>query len=169
MLLPLLLLLTSLAGATKPDRAQTTQGTRRGVSIGPRIGGGGLPGGTVSWNLGTGTLVDLGLSVRPAVRDLEWNATLMASAGVGRELWGDRARQGLFVAAGSSIPGLPYYESYLAGGYHFRLTTHAERFGLQLRLGGGVMPYGELDGHSHGARPMLYLSADPLWLVKGAR
>lgn len=158
-----LLLLASLAGAAKP-----VHDPRPGVSIGPRIGGGGIPGGTVSWDLGTGMLIDLGLSFRPAVRDLEWSATVMGSGGVGWELWGDRARQGLFVAAGSSIPGLPYYESYAAGGYHFRLTTNAGRFGLQLRAGGGVMPYGELSGYAQGARPMLYLSLDPLWLVKEA-
>jgi hypothetical protein len=180
-----LALLTGLASAAEPqavltpkpplskrsDRSEkSTAGAsaKPGLSIGPRIGGGGISGGTLSWDLGTGTLFDLGLSLRPAVRDLEWSATLMASAGVAWELWGNRAQQGVFLAGGSSIPGLPYYESYTAGGYHWRLNTRAGRFGLQMRFGGGVMPYGELNSSPQGVRPMLYLSVDPLWLVKEA-
>jgi hypothetical protein len=144
------------------------QDPRPGIRLGPRIGGGGVLGSTVSWDLGTGTLMDLGLSLRPAVRDLVWSHSAMLSGGVARELWGRRVKQGIFGSGGSTIPGLPYYESYLAGGYHWRLGTRTGRFGLQLRIGGGVMPYGELDGRAQGVRPMLYLSADPLWLVKEA-
>mgnify|MGYP007066194286 CR=1 FL=1 len=152
----------------EPKEPKVVHEPRPGVRFGPRIGGGGVLGGTVSWDLGTGTLIDLGLSMRPAVRDLEWSSNLMASAGVGWELWGHRAKQGLFTAAGSCIPGLPYYETYLAGGYHFRLTNSKGRFGWQLRLGGGVMPYGELNSQPQGIRPMVYLSSDLLWLVKEA-
>lgn len=153
----------------EPREVEPAREPRPGVRVGPRIGGGGVLGGTVNWDLGTGTLIDLGLSLRPAMRNLESNANLMASAGVGWELWGDRAKQGLFIAGGSCIPGLPYYESYLTGGYHFRLTNRKGRFAWQLRLGAGVLPYGELDGQALGFRPALHTSTDLLWLVKEAR
>jgi len=152
-----------------PKEREPAKPPEPGVRFGPRIGGGGILGGTVSWDLGTGALMDLGLSYRPAVRDLEWSSTFMVSAGIGWELWGQRAKQGLFTAAGSSIPGLSYFESYLAGGYHMRVSNRAGRFGWQLRVGGGVMPYGELDRQPQGVRPMVYLCSDWLWLVKEAK
>lgn len=198
-LFPIIVALTSLASGTEPeavlppqpplpaagaphgkrsDRSdepkkrkerKPAQDPRPGVRIGPRIGGGGMQGITVSWDLGAGTLIDLGLSYRPAVRDLAWSGTMMASGGVGWELWGDRAKQGVFTTGGSSIPGLPYFESYVAGGYHMRLSNHKGRFNWQLRAGGGVMPYGEWSGNPQGVRPMVYLCTDLLWLVKEAK
>jgi hypothetical protein len=135
--------------------------------LGPRFGGGGIVGGTAAWVLDGGTIIDLGLSTRPGIEDLDLYMNLMASAGITWELGGQRSRHGVFLGGGSCIPGLPYYDSQLAIAYHHRLARSSGSFAWQFRTGAGVLPYGSIESHSLGVRPMVFLSTSLLFRVGG--
>lgn len=149
----------------KAERRAFTSKIPTGLWIGPRLAGGGAAGVSFSWLPDQQFTVDLGLSLRPAVRDLEFELTVVGSAGLSWQEDQGLFRQGVFATAGSSVPGLDYYDSYVAGGYHHRLHNGRNDHAWQFRAGVGVLPYGSYRGYALGVRPMLYLSTSWLFLA----